>query len=106
MHPVPLGAQGAALGFALSCMLAGWVLGVKDKANSSCCPYAFQVEISILGVIYGVLLWADMNAATPLGAPCNVPERHHRCYLYLFQKMAQNLGNFQMQASMICESVT
>ena len=23
---------------------------------------------SILGVIYGVLLWADMNAATPLGA--------------------------------------
>ena len=28
----------------------------------------FPEEASILGVIYGVLLWADMNAATPLGA--------------------------------------
>ena len=28
----------------------------------------FPEEKSILGVIYGVLLWADMNAATPLGA--------------------------------------
>ena len=30
--------------------------------------YPFPEETSILGVIYGVLLWADMNAATPLGA--------------------------------------
>ena len=30
--------------------------------------YPFPEEKSILGVIYGVLLWADMNAATPLGA--------------------------------------
>ena len=28
----------------------------------------FPEEKSILGVIYGVLRWADMNAATPLGA--------------------------------------
>ena len=28
----------------------------------------FPEETSILGVIYGVLLCADMNAATPLGA--------------------------------------
>ena len=28
----------------------------------------FLEEKSILGLIYGVLLWADMNAATPLGA--------------------------------------
>ena len=44
-----------------------------DKANPSCCPLCprttpFPEEESILGVIYGVLLWADMNAATPLGA--------------------------------------
>ena len=43
------------------------------KANPSCCalrPHATPLpeEKSILGVIYGVLLWADMNAATPLGA--------------------------------------
>ena len=43
------------------------------KANPSCCPLRprttpFPEEKSILGVIYGVLLWADMNAATPLGA--------------------------------------
>ena len=33
-------------------------------------PYAtrFTEENSILGVIYGVLLWADMNAAAPPGA--------------------------------------
>ena len=30
--------------------------------------YPFPEENSILGVIYGVLRWADMNAATPLGA--------------------------------------
>ena len=30
--------------------------------------YPFPRGKSILGVIYGVLLWADMNAATPLGA--------------------------------------
>ena len=32
-------------------------------------PYYYPIPRgnSILGVIYGVLLWADMNAATPLG---------------------------------------
>ena len=45
----------------------------QAKANPSCCPLRprttpFPEEKSILGVIYGVLLWADMNAATPLGA--------------------------------------
>ena len=30
--------------------------------------YPFPRVKSILGVIYGVLLWADMNTATPLGA--------------------------------------
>ena len=40
--------------------------------NSCCCalrprPTPLPEEKSILGVIYGVLLWADMNAATPLG---------------------------------------
>ena len=39
----------------------------------SCCPLRpilphLQRGKAILGVIYGVLLWADMNAATPLGA--------------------------------------
>ena len=43
------------------------------KENSCCCPLhphttPFQEEKYILGVIYGGLLWADMNAATPLGA--------------------------------------
>ena len=42
------------------------------KENSSCCPLRphntpYPEGKSILGVIYGVLLWADMNAATPLG---------------------------------------
>ena len=46
---------------------------VCAKATSSCCPHAppyypFPRGISILGVIYGVSLWADTNAATPLGA--------------------------------------
>ena len=44
------------------------------KVNPSCYPLRplrpratpFPEEISILGVIYGVLMWADMNAATPL----------------------------------------
>ena len=27
-----------------------------------------KIHTRILGVIYGVLLWADMNTATPLGA--------------------------------------
>ena len=39
---------------------------------SAAAPYTPYYPIprgnSILGVIYGVLLWADMNAATPLGA--------------------------------------
>ena len=43
------------------------------KVNSSCCPLhprttPFPEEKSILGVICEVLLWADMNDATPLGA--------------------------------------
>ena len=39
-------------------------------AAAPCAPVLLhsQSKISILGVIYGVLLWADMNAATPLGA--------------------------------------
>ena len=42
------------------------------QANPNCCPLRphttpFQEEKIILGVIYGVSLWADMNAATPLG---------------------------------------
>ena len=51
-------------------VLLYWGVG---RANSSCCPLRprttpFPEEESILGVVYGVLLWADMNAATPLGA--------------------------------------
>ena len=44
------------------------------KVNSSCCPlsappyYPFPRGKYILGVIYGVSLWPDMNAGTPLGA--------------------------------------
>ena len=43
------------------------------KENPTCYPLRprttpFPEEKSTLGVIYGVLLWADMNAATPLGA--------------------------------------
>ena len=44
---------------------------VISKANPSCCPHArtapFPAEKSIIEVINGVLLCADMNAATPLG---------------------------------------
>ena len=45
----------------------------QPTANPSCCPLRphttpLPEETSLLGVIYGVLLWADMNAATPLGA--------------------------------------
>ena len=46
-----------------------------SKANPSCCPlrpappyYPFPRGKFILGVIYGVLLWGNMKAATPLGA--------------------------------------
>ena len=47
-----------------------------SKVNSSCFPLRplrprttpFLEERYIVGVIYGVLLLADMNAATPLGA--------------------------------------
>ena len=47
--------------------------GRKARKFLSCCPHAlpyyhFHRGKSILGVIYRVLLWADMNAATPLGA--------------------------------------
>ena len=50
-------------------------LCVYVNANSSCAPCAPRTTAlpegkPILGVIYGVLQWADMNAATPL---CNVP---------------------------------
>ena len=46
------------------------------KVNASCCPLQphttpFPEDTSILGVIYGVVLLADMNAATPLGASAN-----------------------------------
>ena len=42
------------------------------NANASCCTLRPRTtpsleENSMLGVIYGVLLWADMNAATPGG---------------------------------------
>ena len=45
----------------------------RGKVNSSCCTLRprttpFPEENSIPGVIYGVLLLADMNAATPLGS--------------------------------------
>ena len=45
----------------------------KENPNPSCCPLSprttpFPDEKAILGVIYGVLLGADMNGATPLGA--------------------------------------
>ena len=46
---------------------------MTGKATSSCTPLpphttSFPEEKSTLEVIYGVLLWADMSAATPLGA--------------------------------------
>ena len=45
----------------------------QHKVNVSCCTLRPRTtpspeENSILGVMYGVLLWADMNTATPLGA--------------------------------------
>ena len=45
----------------------------EHKVNVSCCTLRPRTtpspeENSILGVIYGVLLWADMNAATPPGS--------------------------------------
>ena len=54
-----------------TCSLTG--RGTASKVNSSCCPLRprttpFPEQNSILGLTYGVLLWADMNAATPLGA--------------------------------------
>ena len=47
-------------------------LSTVGKANASCCPLRprttpFPEENAILGVIYGFLLCAEMNAATPLG---------------------------------------
>ena len=35
--------------------------------------YPFRRGKIIHGELYGVLLWDDMNAATPLGALCNIP---------------------------------
>ena len=45
----------------------------RHKVKFSCCPLRprttpFPEEKSILGVTHRVLLWTDMNAATPLGA--------------------------------------
>ena len=42
----------------------------QTPAAAPCAPVLPHLleENSILGVIYGVVLWADMNAATPLGA--------------------------------------
>ena len=64
------------------------------KVNVSCCTLRPRTtpspeENSILGVIYGVLLWTDMNAATPLGvrgrsalcagsAPATESSSHHK----------------------------
>ena len=59
--------------------------GCQGKANPSCIPPCPRTtpsteEKSIRGVIYGVLLWADMNAATLLWARVRsfIPlEGHH-----------------------------
>ena len=57
------------------CVHAPCGLHDTGKANSSSSPpphpprtIPFLEGKSITGVTYGVLLWADMNAATPLGA--------------------------------------
>ena len=65
---------------------------IAGKANSRCGPLRphttpFPEENPILGVIYGVLLVADTNAATPLGAwGCSVmslePVRRLFCFLF------------------------
>ena len=52
------------------------ILNALRQGNPSCCSLRlrttpFPEGKSILGVIYGVLLSADMNAATPLGVLCN-----------------------------------
>ena len=71
----------------LGCVVCGvwcWTFGVPDGGNcwgahpdryakASCCTPRPRTtpspeEISILGVMHGVLLWADMNAATPPGS--------------------------------------
>ena len=42
-----------------------------SRVNASCCrprTTPFPEKKSVLGVIHGVLLWTDMNTATPLGA--------------------------------------
>ena len=45
----------------------GWKVQEQGKFQLRPHTTPFPEENSILGVIYGVLLWADMNAATPLG---------------------------------------
>ena len=47
-----------------------WLACARQIPAAAPCPpyYPFPRGKSILGVIYGVLLWADMNAATPLRA--------------------------------------
>ena len=57
----------------LLCDGAQYSIDSIAKANSSCCTLhprttPFPEEKSMLGLIYGVLLWADMDAATPPGA--------------------------------------
>ena len=52
-----------------------------DEVNVSCCtprPRAtpFPEGSSILGIIYQVLLWADMNTATPPGSRVALPFAH------------------------------
>ena len=62
---------GQQLGFALVCCT--YSSTERTKANPRCYPLRPRTtpspeEKSIPGVIYGVFLWVDMNAATPLGA--------------------------------------
>ena len=80
--------------------LAHWGINIADmrKVNSSRIPAAaplrpratpFLEGKSILGVIYGVLLWADTITATPLGAALhssgpNTSERWRRGYAVVY----------------------
>ena len=59
-YPLPRGkfhTRGNVWGFAVGCCTP------RPRTTPS------PEENSILGVMYGVWLWADMNAATPLGSP-------------------------------------
>ena len=53
---------------------------VKCYAKASCCTLRprttpFLWETSMPGVVHGVSLWADMNAATPPGQRCRAAVR-------------------------------